>query len=213
MPSVLIVDNHLLIRYGLRHMLSQEHRGLVFGEAKNCKEADILLAKRHWDLVSLALTLPGKSGFNVLQEIRRLHPSTRVLILTTHDNPHYARRARHMGASGYVCKNAGRRDLLRAFKSVLAGKVHFEDLLPLQPVEATVPRNAALSAREREVMLAFAAGKRACEIAGEINLSVKTVSTYKRRILDKLRLHSTADLVCYVIDRHLSSTTSEPELP
>jgi DNA-binding NarL/FixJ family response regulator len=204
MPSVLIIENHLLIRYGLRRILSQEYRELVIGEANSNEEAETWLAKRPWDLVILALALPGQDGFHVLQEIRRRYVSTCVLVLTRHDDLHYALQARQMGASGYVCKDADRPELLRALNTVLSGKEYFQNLPSLESVAPTVPRNVALSAREREVILALAAGKRTAEIAAELNLSVKTVSTYKRRILNKLGLHSTADLVHYVIDQHLS---------
>jgi len=204
MPSVLIVDDHLLFRQGLKQMLSQEYRGLAFGEAKTSDEAAALLARQPWDLVILDIAIPSKDGFYVLQEIRRRHPYTRVLVLTMHADSEYSLRAQQMGASGYICKNASRADLLRAFKSVLAGKKYFDDQLSAGTGGKTVPKHADLSTREYRVMLAFAAGKRASEIAGELNLSVKTISTYKRRLLDKLELHSTADLVRYVIDNRLS---------
>lgn len=203
MPSVLIVDDQLLVRSGLKLLLSQEYRGLVFGEAKNSDDAAIMLAKRHWDLVVLAIAVPGKDGFYVLQEIRRRHPSTRTLMLSMHTDPQYAIRARQLGANGYVYKTAGRTEILRAVKSVLEGEDHFQDPHPLGTVTKKLPRHAGLSARERAVMLALASGKRSGEIATELNLSAKTISTYKRRILDKLELRSTADLVRYAIDHHL----------
>ena len=124
--------------------------------------------------------------------------------LDVYKRQEYSLRAQQMGASGYICKNASRADLLRAFKSVLAGKKYFDDQLSAGTGGKTVPKHADLSTREYRVMLAFAAGERASEIAGELNLSVKTISTYKRRLLDKLELHSTADLVRYVIDNRLS---------
>src|ERR1022692_4411054 len=128
MPSVLIVDDHLLIRQGLKQMLSQEYRDLVVGEAGSSDEAAARLAKRPWDIVTLDIAIPGKDGFYVLQEVRRRHPSTRVLVLSVHADPQYAVRARQLGASGYVSKNAGRAELLKAFTSVLAGKEYFEAL-------------------------------------------------------------------------------------
>jgi DNA-binding NarL/FixJ family response regulator len=204
MPSVLIVGDHLLVRQGLRQMLSQEYRDLVFGEAKDSDEAAVRLAKRPWDLVILDITLPGKDGYYVLQEIRRRHPSTRVLMLSMHTDPQYAMHARQMGASGCVCKNAGRADLLRAFKSVLAGKEYFEDLPSVGTGAAVVPAHAALSTREYGVMLGIVAGKRPGQIAAELKLSVKTINTYRGRLFDKLGVHSTADLVRYVIDHRLS---------
>lgn len=202
MPSILIVDDHLLVRQGLKQMLGQEFRGLVFGEAKTSGEAATRLARQPWDLVILGIALPGKDGFYVLQEIRRKCPSTRALVVSMYADPQYVARARQMGASGYVSKSAGRAELLRAFKAVLAGKEYFRD--PIGTVAGTEPRHAGLSTREHAVMLAFAAGKRATEIAADLHLSVKTVSTYKRRVLDKLKLGSTADLVRYVIDQRLS---------
>jgi DNA-binding NarL/FixJ family response regulator len=203
-PSVLIVDDHLLARQGLKELLSQEYRGLVFGEAKNSNEAAVRLARQHWDIVILEIAIPGKDGFYVLQEIRRRHSSTPVLVLSMHADPQYAVRARRLEASGYVRKNASRTDILKAFKTVLAGKKYFENL----PCPGTGVKTASgpngLSAREFAVMLALAAGNHPGEIAAELNLSVKTVSTYKCRFFDKLGLHSTADLVRYVIDHKLS---------
>jgi len=204
MPSVLIVDDHLLIRFGLRQMLCQERRGFVFGEAQTSEEAETWLRKRHWDLVILAIALPGGDGFSVLEEIRRRSGSTRTLVLGAYSDPQHAIRARRGGASGYVCKNAGRADLLRAVNSVLAGEEYFQGPLSRRTVTQEKPRRSRLSGRERGVMLAVAAGKRTGEIAAELQLSIKTVSTYKRRLLDKLQLHSTAELVRYAIDRHLS---------
>lgn len=185
-------------------MLGQEYRGSLFGEAKNTHEALFQLARHPWDLVVLDITIPGGDGFNVLRETRVRHPSTRVLVLSMHADSQYAARAHRMGAAGYVCKSAGRADLLLAFSNVLAGKKHFGEFVSVEKADGIPARHSALSAREHRVMLALAAGKRAGEIAAELNLSVKTISTYKRRVQDKLHLRSTADLVRYVIDHRLS---------
>jgi two-component system invasion response regulator UvrY len=205
MPSVLIVDDNLLARHGLRHLLGQEHRGLVFGEAKTGEEAAAHLARRPWDVVVIEVSIPGHDGFQMLQEVRRSYPSTRVVILSPQGNPEHAFRARQLQASGYVGKNSLRAELLKAFRSVLEGKEHFVDTSyngsgawamagPLRP---------PLSGRERDVLLACVAGKRVGEIAADLNLSIKTVSTYKRRILNKLQLKSVADLVRHAIDHKL----------
>jgi two-component system, NarL family, invasion response regulator UvrY len=205
MPSVLIVDDSLLARHGLRHLLSQEHRGLVFGEAKSFEEATAYLAKRPWDVVVIEVSMPGHDGFQMLQEIRRSYPATRVLILSPQTNPEHAFRARQLKATGYVGKNSLRGDMLRAFRSVFEGKEHFLDTnhdgsgawaMP-------VPLRPPLSGRERDVLVACVAGKRVGEIAADLNLSIKTVSTYKRRILNKLQLKSVADLVRHAIDHKL----------
>jgi two-component system invasion response regulator UvrY len=202
--KVLIVDDHLLVRNGLKHVLSEEYRGVVFGEARTADEALAQLAKPPWDLVVLDISMPGQDGFYVLQETLLRLPGTRVLMLSIHADPPYAARALQMGASGYVCKDAGRSDLLKAVKNVLAGKKHFDESLPSNSDALTTTGHARLSAREYKVLLAFAAGKRTGEIAAELNLNIKTISTYKRRLLDKLHLKSTADLVHYVIDHRLS---------
>ena len=204
MPSVLIIDDYLLVRQGLKQILSQEGRGFVIGEAKTSDEATVRLAGQPWDLVILDIAISGNDGFHVLQEILRRHPSTRVLVLSMHGDSEDAVHAEQMGASGYVGKNASRADLARAFRSVLSGKKYFEDHISPGTGLKTVPRHADLSTRESAVMLAFAAGKRASEIAAELNLSVKTISSYRRRLFDKLGLHSTAELVHYVIDHNLS---------
>ena len=204
MPSVLIVDDHLLVRQGLKQTLSHEYRSLVFGEAKSSDEAAGRLARQPWDLVILDIAIHGQDGFYVLQDIRRRHPSTRVLVLSMHADPQYAARAQQLGAFGYVGKNASRADLVGAFKSVLSGKKYFEDHISPGTGVKTVPKHADLSTRESAVMLAFAAGKRTSEIAAELNLGVKTISSYRRRLCDKLGLHSTAELVHYVIDHKLS---------
>jgi DNA-binding NarL/FixJ family response regulator len=205
MPSVLIVDDYLLARQGLKHMLHQEYRSLVFGEASTSAEATALLAKRYWDLVVLVIAFPAEDGFRTLQEIRRDHPSLRILVLSMHANPQYSVRARSTGANGYIHKHVRVAEFLKAVRNVLEGKDHFHDLPFTGTVTETVLLSPALSVREHAVMLALAAGKRNGEIAAELNLSAKTVSTYKCRILHKLQLHSTADVVRYVIDQHLSN--------
>ena len=202
MPSVLIVDDNLLAREGLKHMLSQEHRNLTFGEATTGEEAASRLARRPWDVAVIEISLPGADGYQILQNVRRSHPAVRVLMLSPQISPEHSARARHLRASGYTGKNTSRAELLRAFHNVLAGKEHFAGA-PLERVSEAMPSHAALSARERDVLLACVAGKRIGEIAAELHLSIKTVSTYKRRILDKLRLNSVAELVRHAIDHHL----------
>jgi two-component system invasion response regulator UvrY len=203
-PSVLIVDENLLTRLGLQQMLSEDYRGLTFGEAKSGDEAVILVMRQSWDLVVLGISILGKNGFYVLQEIRSRHPNSRVLVLSTQADPQYSLRAQEWGAYGCVWKNASRTDFRRAFKNVFAGRKHFENVPSQGAATKTVPRHGGLSAREYAVMLGYVAGKRPGEMAVELGLSIKTVSTYKRRILAKLDLDSIADLVRYAIDHRLS---------
>jgi two-component system, NarL family, invasion response regulator UvrY len=199
MPSILIVDDQTLARQGLKQMLRHEFRDLVLSEAQTADEAITCFARQPWDIVILEVAIAGQCGFSILNQIRNICPSTRVLVLSADTELQSAIRARQMGASGFVCKSASRADHLKAFKSVLAGDEYFGDF----STEVTA-RHARLSAREYTVMLAFAEGKRMGAIAADLNLSVKTVSTYKRRLLDKLELHTTAELVRYVLDRRLT---------
>jgi len=204
---VLIVDDHLLVRGGLKQVLAEEYRGVVFGEAGTADDALAQIARQPWDLVTLEIRVPGKDGkdgFYVLQQTLLRRPRTPVLVLSIHADPAYAVRALQMGAAGYLSKDADRSGLVKALKNALDGKVPFAASPWSNSPAATAPGDTCLSAREYNVLLAFAAGKRTGEIAVEFNLNIKTVSTYKRRILDKLHLKSIADLVHYVIDHRLS---------
>ncbi len=201
---VLIVDHHLLVRNGLKRVLTEECEAVVFGEAGTARDALAQVAGQPWDMVVLNVGIPGKDGFHILRETLLRRPHTRVLMLSIQADPRCATRARQMGAFGCVCRDAGRSELVKAFRNVLAGKMHFDDsLTPDSPAPATTGHDV-LSAHEYKVLLAFAAGKETGDIAAEMSLNTKTVSSYKRRILNKLGLKSTADLVHYVIDHRLS---------
>lgn len=203
--SILIVDDHLLIRQGLRQVLAHEFRDITFGEVQTAEEALGQIEARPWRLVILDIGLPDKDGFFVLQEIRTRRPETVTLMLSMNPDSLYALRSLQLGAAGYVSKSSGRSDLLKAIRTVLDGKQYFS-----QAIRRGVdnPRSVAphtdLSAQECKVMLAIAAGRRTGEIATEFGVSAKTISTYKRRTLNKLGLKSTSDLVRYVIDNKLS---------
>ena len=122
MPSALIIDDHVVVRHGLKQMLREEFRGIAFGDAGNAVEARLALAKRPWDLVVLDIGMPGQDGFEVLREIRRNHPQMKVLVLSVHLERQYAAQSLELGAAGYVSKDASRSELLKAFRTVLAGK-------------------------------------------------------------------------------------------
>ena len=203
--SILIVDDHLLIRLGLKQILSHEFRDVVFGEAGTAEEALAQIQAKPWRLVILDVSLPDNDGFFVLRKIRASRPEAAVLVLSMHRDSLYAARSLQLGASGYISKSSGRSDLLKAVSNVLDGKQHFSES---DRREVRSQRSAALhqnlSAQEYKVLLALAAGGRTGEVAAELNLSAKTVSTYKRRVLNKLGIESTAGLVHYVIDHKLS---------
>jgi two-component system invasion response regulator UvrY len=202
---ILIVDDHMLVRQGLKQILGYEYRDIVFGDAVTAAEALALVKTRPWCLVILDVTLPGDDGYSVLREIRARCPQTPVLMLGMHVDSQYAARAQQLGAAGYISKSATRPDLLNAIKSVLEGKKYFEESIRQEVEdEQSAALQANLSAQELRVLLALAAGRHTGEIATELNLSGKTVSTYKRRALNKMGLQSTANLVHYLIDHKLS---------
>ena len=212
MPSVLIVDDHTIVRRGLRQTLADEFRGVTFGEARNSEGALRVLAQRPWDLMILDIALPDRDGFETLQSVCGASPETKVLMFSAHSEPWYAMRAMKLGACGYVTKGASLSELLKAIRCVLAGKPYFSAKLS-SGTEAGAPSawqqrqeapGKALSGREREVLAALGGGKGVGAIAAELGLDIRTVSTYKRRILNKLQLDSSAALIRYVIERDIS---------
>src|ERR1035437_5743 len=203
--SILIVDDHLLIRLGLKQVLSHQFRDVVFGEAETVDEALARIKAQPWRLVILDVCLSDDDdGFSVLREVCALRPQAAVLVLGMHPDSQYAARSLHLGASGYISKKSGRSDLLKAIRNVLDGKKHFSESVRREAhSQRSAALHAGLSAQEYKVLLALAAGKRTGEVAADLNVSAKTVSTYKRRILNKLCIKSTAGLVRYVIEHKL----------
>jgi DNA-binding NarL/FixJ family response regulator len=205
MPSVLIIDDDLLIRQGLRSLLEQEYGTVLFGEAMVAEYALAEAAKRKWDLIVLDVSHPNRGGFPLLEKIRRRCPIAPVLVMSARSDLRQARRAQQIGAAGFSAKDAAREALALAFRDVLAGRKHFGDFSGDSQTLSLDPKS--LSPRESRVMFALANGKRTIDIAADLQLSTKTVSTYRRRVLDKLMLDSTADLVRHVVYHNLSEAT------
>jgi len=207
MPSVLVIDDDLLIRQGLRSLLEREYPGVLIGEAKVTGDAMAEVGRRRWDLIILDVGSPNHQdadGFSLLEDICLRYFLAPVLVLSTRAELRHARRAQQTGATGYCGQDAHLVELAQAIRDVLAGRTHFGDF-PLPAYEGPVHFDRkSLSQREHRVMLALASGKRATDIATELNLSIKTVSTYRRRVLDKLMLDSTADLVRHVVNHRIS---------
>lgn len=197
---VLIVHPYALVRSGMRQILAGEYRDLIVAEASTDAEALVKIRKQPWDLAVIDISISGNDRFYILQQTLLRRPDTRVLMLTADADVHHAARGLQMGAAGCVRNNADRSELVKALKNVIAGKAYHNRALPKSRSAA---RNERLSVREHGVLLAVAAGKRTGEIAAEWNLSVKSVSTYKSRVLRKLGLKSTADMVRYVDSERL----------
>jgi DNA-binding NarL/FixJ family response regulator len=205
--KILIVDDHTIFREGLKRILSEEFSGVVFGEACNATEALEQVWKRKWDIVLLDITMQGRSGIDVLKEIRNSAPDLPVLILSGHPEEQYAVRVIRAGAGGYLTKESASRELCNAIKRLLSGARYISANVAEQlAAEIQAPHkdpHEALSNREYQVMLLIAAGKAPKEIASELSLSAKTISTYRSRVLEKLHLKNNAEIMLYVVERKL----------
>lgn len=204
MIKVLIVDDHPVVRHGLQQILAQEPDVAEAAEAKSAAELMQRLGEADWDVVVLDISLPDRSGLEVLKDVKAAHPKLPVLILSMHPEEQYAIRVLKAGASGYVSKDSAAEELVKAIRKVLGGG-RYVSLATAEQLAASLtsdrerPRHELLSDREFEVMRLLAAGKRASEIAAELSLSVKTVSTYRSRLLEKMGMKSNAELTSYAI--------------
>ena len=206
---VLIVDDHAVVRRGLQQILSDEYTEIVFGEASNATEAMEMVDRKKWDVIILDISMPGRSGLDVLKEIRREQPSVPVLVLSIHPEDQFATRVLRAGAAGYMTKESAPSDLVTAINRVRAGRKYVSPSLAelladdLENNSLIEEPHKRLSDREFEVMLMIASGRTVSEIADELALSVKTVSTYRSRILDKVNMRSNAELTHYAVKHGL----------
>ena len=206
MIQVAIVDDHQIVRSGFRELLSEDSRIVISFEAANGDEALASLRTTHCDVLLLDLSLPGKSGVDVLRSVRQRHPDVKVLILSGFPEESYALAMIKNGANGYLCKDCGQDELLRAIHTVSNGRryvsVRTAELLAdeMSGARSGVPHDA-LSDRELQVFLRLARGESVSDIATQLNLSVKTISTYRSRLTEKLSVSSNAELATYAL-RH-----------
>ncbi|MDH3214671.1 MAG: response regulator transcription factor [Candidatus Krumholzibacteria bacterium] len=206
---VLIVDDHAVVRRGLQQIVLDEYKDLVFGEAKNGQEALELVRHQEWDVVILDISMPGRSGLDVLKDIKKARPNTPVLVLSIHPEDQFAVRVLKAGASGYMTKETAPEELVSAVNKVVAGGNYvseaFAEILAsdLQRDASEVSLHKRLSDREYEVMIKIASGKTVSEIAEELSLSVKTISTYRARVLEKINMKGNAELTRYAIKHGL----------
>jgi two-component system, NarL family, invasion response regulator UvrY len=209
MPAVLIIDDHVVVRQGLRHILAEEIPDVEIGEAGDAPQALEALGRRHWDAAILDISIPGRSGLELLGDLRRQSPGTAVLVLSMYPERHYAVRALKAGAAGYVTKDRPRDEFVQALQRVLGGGRYVsptlaEELLLDLRNESRKVSHELLSNREYAVLRGLAAGQRVSDIAGTLDVSVKTVSTYRCRLLEKLRLKTTAELIRYAVDNGIA---------
>ncbi|MCX5689397.1 MAG: response regulator transcription factor [Planctomycetota bacterium] len=206
--TILIVDDHAMVRKGLRMSMEAHHDLEVVGEAGNLQEAIEAAAKLQPQIITLDLTMPGPSGVASVERLRAAVPTARVIVVTMHDDPAYVRSAIAMGAAGYVNKSAADTELISAIRAVARGRVFIDvgDAATLESIlsPTTLPQGKTpidtLSEREREVLRQVARGYTNQQIADEIGLSVKTVESYRARLMKKLGLKERADLVRLAIE-------------
>ena len=204
MPTVLIADDHALLRAGVRQLLESEPGIDEIGEASSGRETLDALRGKPWDLLILDINMPDRSGLDVLRHVRAGHPDTRVLVLSGFSERQYALNVLRAGASGYVNKEMAPEELLTAVRTVLRGRryvtpVLAELLVSELDADAEKPMHARLSEREFQIFCKIAAGRAVSDIAAELCLSVKTISTYRSRILEKMNFTTNADLTTYAL--------------
>lgn len=208
MIRVLIVDDHAVVRRGLRELLSDEYREAAFGEASTAQQALEQIWKKEWDVALLDITLPGRSGLDLLKEVKAARPKLPVLILSVHPEDQFAVRALKAGAEGYLTKDSAPEELVNAIRKILAGGQYVSPTLAEKlalglRTDSTRAPHETLSDREYQVMCRIASGKTVAEIGGELSLSPKTISTYRGRILEKLGVKNNAEIIRYAIQNGL----------
>lgn len=207
--SVLLADDHRIIRDGLRQILADTDDLAVNGEAANGIELMQLVREKEWGILVLDISMPGRSGLDLIRMVKDEKPLLPILVLSMHHEDQYAVRAIHAGASGYVTKESDSDLLVSAMRRVAAGGVYISDKVAELMVRGVRPNveplpHDLLSDREFQVFNMLAAGMGLTDIGGALSLSVKTISTHKTHILQKMNLANTAELVRYAIAHQLA---------
>jgi two-component system invasion response regulator UvrY len=208
--SILIADDHAILRRGLKEILTGELEGAVFDEAPDAQQVLAMVQSHAWDLVILDISMPGRSGLDLLRDLQQLRPELPVLVLTMHPEDQYAKRVLKAGAAGYMNKETAPKELVKAVRKVLAGGRYVSEGLAeklaadLSADDARLPHER-LSDREFEVLRMIASGKTITQIAEELHLSATTVSTHRARILEKMGMANNADLMRYALHSGLIS--------
>jgi two-component system invasion response regulator UvrY len=207
MFKILTVDDHEVVREGIQRIFAESSHAAEFGVARSGADALKLVREKDWDIAVLDISLGGRSGLDVLKEMKQIKPKLPVLILSMHAEEQYAMRAFKAGAAGYITKGSSRDELRAAILKVIKGGRYVSPSLAERMVAdiSTFERlpHENLSNREMQVLCLIASGKTVGEIAVELSLSDKTISTYRRRILDKMGMRTSAELTHYAIRQTL----------
>lgn len=208
MIRVLTVDDHAVVRNGVKRVFEGCSETATFGEASNAQEACALVREQNWDVVVMDITLGDRSGIEVMKELKCIRPKLPVLILSMHSEAQFARRAFKAGAAGYITKDSLPDELAKAIGKVAKGEKYVSPTLAemlVMDIDGGIDKapHERLSDREFEVMCLIASGKTVSEIAESLARSVKTISTYRARILEKTGMRTNAEITHYVIQNKL----------
>jgi len=208
MASILIADDHAVVRTGLRHILEAYDSSIVVGEAASGSDALRRLREGTWQLLVLDINMPDRGGIDILRHIRSSNPTLPVLVVSGFAEKQYAVMALRAGASGYLEKDQSADELVRAVRVVLSGRRYVSARLAELLVDdlhspSELPPHSQLSEREFQIFCKLASGRRTSDIARELFISVKTVSTYRSRVLEKMGFHANADLTRYALRNDL----------
>jgi DNA-binding NarL/FixJ family response regulator len=208
MINILVADDHAIVRDGLKEILARSGDLKAGGEAKNGQDVLRLVREAQWDLLLMDMSMPGRSGIDLIKQVKAERPKLPILVLSMHHEHEYAVRAIRAGASGYLNKDSASDLLVAAIRKIVAGGVFLSEsaaeLLARETMRgADAPPHTLLSSREFQIFGMIVQGKTVTEIAAELSLSVKTVSTHKMRVLEKMNLTNQAELVRYALTHRL----------
>ena len=208
MIKILIVDDHAIVREGLKQIVAEENDMVVSGEAKDASELFTLVKDNHFDIAVIDISMPGRSGLDALKDLKKTKPDLPVLILSMFSEEQYGLRAIKAGAAGYMKKVSAPNELVSAIRNIVKGGKYINQSLAEKLVEeyggkANPQLHEKLSDREYQIMCLIASGKSAEEISNDLSISIHTFYTYRNRILEKMQLKSNVELTQYVIQNKL----------
>ena len=207
MTRILLIDDHPIVRLGVRRILTEHYNPVFIGEAGDADSGVTQALTEQWDAVVLDITMPGAVGLDVLKHIHDQRPALPVLVLSIHPANQFARRALNAGASGYLTKDSATSELVGAIEDVRRGRQYVSDAVKATMTgtsgRATIATHEMLSDREYQALRMLGSGRTVSEISEELGLSVKTVSTYRARVLQKLGMRTNAELMRYAMENGL----------
>ncbi len=208
MTKILVVDDHAVVRQGVKQILNEQFQGAVIGEARNADEMIDRIRKFTWDIVVLDVGMPGKSGLDALKDLKQVSPKLPVLVLSAYPEDQLARRMLKAGAAGYLTKDSAPNELVQAIRKILGGgkfvSASMAELLVANlNDQAERPLHELLSDREYQVMCLIAVGKSLKEIADDLCVGISTINTYRARILEKMQLKNNTELTHYALQNRL----------